>query len=192
MNGYLANLAQKYSVEIYYRNLKAVEIQPANMFTRRVIGFGGVITAAPMLYPNWEWVNEWRKSGKILPWWAVDRRMGKRIWSSKFATSEKLRAHSYPGIKRGYSSTSTCAGEEKSIIVNLLKAWQGLGEEEIENIPYDSFFWSPKTPPVYPFYLFHPGPSSPRHRNHLAVFPLRTELRSGYFRFKKRERIFSD
>ena len=67
LNGYLANLAQKYSVEIYYRNLKAVEIQPANMFTRRVIGFGGVITAAPMLYPNWEWVDEWRRNGKVLP-----------------------------------------------------------------------------------------------------------------------------
>ena len=67
MNVYLANLAQKYSVEIYYRNLKGVEIQPANMFTRRVIGFGGVITAAPMLYPNWEWVRELREGGKILP-----------------------------------------------------------------------------------------------------------------------------
>jgi len=67
MNVYLASLAQKYSVEIYYRNLKAVEIQPANMFTRRVIGFGGVITAAPMLYPNWEWVKEWHEGGKILP-----------------------------------------------------------------------------------------------------------------------------
>jgi parvulin-like peptidyl-prolyl isomerase len=67
MNIYLANLAKQYSVEIYYRNLSAVEIQPANMFTRRIIGFGGVITAAPMLYPNWEWVKEWREMGKILP-----------------------------------------------------------------------------------------------------------------------------
>lgn len=67
MNVYLANLAKKYSVDIYYRNLNAVEIQPANMFTRRIIGFGGVITAAPMLYPNWEWVKEWREEGKILP-----------------------------------------------------------------------------------------------------------------------------
>jgi parvulin-like peptidyl-prolyl isomerase len=67
MNVYLANLAKKYSVEIYYRNLSSVEIQPANMFTRRIIGFGGVITAAPMLTPNWEWVKEWREGGKILP-----------------------------------------------------------------------------------------------------------------------------
>jgi parvulin-like peptidyl-prolyl isomerase len=67
MNVYLANLAKKYSVKMYYRNLNAVEIQPANMFTRRIIGFGGVITAAPMLYPNWEWVKEWRDEGKILP-----------------------------------------------------------------------------------------------------------------------------
>ncbi len=67
MNVYLASLAKKYSVEIYYRNLNAVEIQPANMFTRRIIGFGGVVTAAPMLYPNWEWVKEWRDGGKILP-----------------------------------------------------------------------------------------------------------------------------
>jgi hypothetical protein len=67
MKRYVANLAQKYTIDIRYDKLPEVKIQPANMFTRRMIGFGGVITATPMLYPNWEWVKEYRDDEKILP-----------------------------------------------------------------------------------------------------------------------------
>jgi hypothetical protein len=67
MDGYVAGLAKHYSVDINYEKLRAITIQPANMFTRRNIGFGGVVTATPILYPNWEWVKEYRDGGNILP-----------------------------------------------------------------------------------------------------------------------------
>lgn len=67
MNGYVAGLAKHYSVDINYNKLNAIKIEPANMFTRRNIGFGGAVTATPILYPNWEWVKEYRDGGNILP-----------------------------------------------------------------------------------------------------------------------------
>ncbi|HLP17199.1 MAG TPA: hypothetical protein VK470_13130 [Bacteroidota bacterium] len=67
MSGYVAGLARQYKVDINYEKLRAITIQPANMYTRRNIGFGGIITAAPMLYPNWEWVKEYRDGGTIIP-----------------------------------------------------------------------------------------------------------------------------
>ncbi len=67
MNGYVAGLAKHYTIDINYDKLSAIKIQPANMFTRRNIGFGGVVTATPILYPNWEWVKEYRDGGNILP-----------------------------------------------------------------------------------------------------------------------------
>jgi hypothetical protein len=67
MNGYVAGLAKNYSVDINYDKLAAINIQPANMFTRRHIGFGGIVTATPILYPNWEWVKEYRDGGHIIP-----------------------------------------------------------------------------------------------------------------------------
>jgi hypothetical protein len=67
MNGYVAGLAKHYSVDINYEKLSAIKIEPANMFTRRNIGFGGVVTATPILYPNWEWVKEYRDGGNTLP-----------------------------------------------------------------------------------------------------------------------------
>ena len=67
MSTYVAGLAKSYSIDIRYDRLSAVKIQPANMFTRRMIGFGGIITAAPMLFPNWEWMNEYRNEDTVIP-----------------------------------------------------------------------------------------------------------------------------
>ena len=67
MSAYVADLAKTYSIDIRYDRLNAVKIQPANMFTRRMIGFGGIITGAPMLYPNWEWMSNYRNGNSILP-----------------------------------------------------------------------------------------------------------------------------
>ncbi len=67
MNAYVAELAKNYSIDIRYDRLNAVKIQPANMFTRRMIGFGGIITGAPMLYPNWEWMKNYRNGDSNLP-----------------------------------------------------------------------------------------------------------------------------
>jgi hypothetical protein len=67
MNSYVAGLAKNYTVQINVEKLKSVTIQPANMFMRRMIGFGGIITAVPMLYPNWEWIKEFKATGVSLP-----------------------------------------------------------------------------------------------------------------------------
>jgi peptidyl-prolyl cis-trans isomerase C len=67
MSAYVASLAKNYTVDLRHKKLSQVTIQPANMYTRRMIGFGGVITATPILYPNWEWMNEYREMEKQLP-----------------------------------------------------------------------------------------------------------------------------
>lgn len=67
LNRFIAGAANKYGVQLYYDKLHEVDIQPSNMFTRRYIGFGGVITASPLLYPNSEWVKEWQDAKKIIP-----------------------------------------------------------------------------------------------------------------------------
>jgi uncharacterized protein YhhL (DUF1145 family) len=41
MSTYLANLAQKYRIEIRMERIRALEVMPSPMFTRRLIGFGG-------------------------------------------------------------------------------------------------------------------------------------------------------
>jgi len=53
---YIASLAEKSDVRIDYAALSKVEILSANMFTRRLLGFGGGMLAAPSLPPLWQWV----------------------------------------------------------------------------------------------------------------------------------------
>lgn len=67
MTSYVAALAKEYTVDIRYHTLNSITIQPANMVVRRMIGFGGTITAVPMLYPNWEWMKEYRESSAVNP-----------------------------------------------------------------------------------------------------------------------------
>jgi parvulin-like peptidyl-prolyl isomerase len=67
LNRFIAGAANKNDVQLYYDKLHEVDIQPSNMFTRRYIGFGGVITASPLLYPNSEWVKEWQDAKNIIP-----------------------------------------------------------------------------------------------------------------------------
>ncbi|HAP36870.1 MAG TPA: hypothetical protein DCQ28_13410 [Bacteroidetes bacterium] len=66
-SAYVAYLAKYYTIDVRHKKLMQITIQPANMYTRRMIGFGGVITATPMLYPNWEWMKEFRETEKQLP-----------------------------------------------------------------------------------------------------------------------------
>jgi hypothetical protein len=65
INSYVSELAKNYTVDIRYERLKSITIQPANMVVRRMIGFGGIITAFPMLYPNWEWMKNYRETSVI-------------------------------------------------------------------------------------------------------------------------------
>jgi hypothetical protein len=67
INGRIASYARKYGAKIYYGRLKNVAISPQNMFTRRMIGFGGIMTAVPSLVPQWEWIKEAEDLKDILP-----------------------------------------------------------------------------------------------------------------------------
>jgi hypothetical protein len=64
---FIASLAARNRVELNYSALRSIDILPANMVTRRFIGFGGGMLAAPSLPPLWEWVRVWRESHAALP-----------------------------------------------------------------------------------------------------------------------------
>ena len=66
-DAFIAGLARKYGVRIYYDRLQRVDLFPHNMFTRRLIGFGGMMNAAPVLKPQWGWVREYLRAGHQLP-----------------------------------------------------------------------------------------------------------------------------
>jgi hypothetical protein len=64
---FIAGLALKYGVNMYYDRLQKVDILRHNMFTRRLIGFGGMINAAPVLKPEWGWVQEYLRAKRQAP-----------------------------------------------------------------------------------------------------------------------------
>jgi len=58
-------LAGRAEVRLYLDRLARVNVSPANMFTRRYLGFGGVITAVPTIPPLWNWKGEQGK--RVVP-----------------------------------------------------------------------------------------------------------------------------
>ena len=58
----IAALAARSRLRIDYAALRNTPIVPANMVTKRMIGFGGGMMAAPMLVPLWSWVGYWRNA----------------------------------------------------------------------------------------------------------------------------------
>lgn len=64
---FIAGLAQKYGVTMYYDRLQNIDISRHNMFTRRLIGFGGMMNAAPVLKPEWGWVREYLRANRQVP-----------------------------------------------------------------------------------------------------------------------------
>jgi len=67
VNKYIASLAKSYGPKIYCNRLSKVTVLPANMVTRRFIGFGGVMVATPLLYPQWEWIREVKDMKHLVP-----------------------------------------------------------------------------------------------------------------------------
>jgi len=65
--GYVATLAERSRVQFNYPALPGVEILPANMLTRRTLGFGGGMLAAPSLPPLWQWVPIWERAHAPVP-----------------------------------------------------------------------------------------------------------------------------
>jgi hypothetical protein len=67
MDQYIARLAHEQYVSINYEKLKKVEMNPIQMFTRRFIGFGGTMTAVPLLRFQWDWIKEYEQPAIVLP-----------------------------------------------------------------------------------------------------------------------------
>jgi parvulin-like peptidyl-prolyl isomerase len=66
MNNYTVNLAIKYGVGIDFDLLDSVEVTNINSFGIRGLGFGGRLTAVPILAPNVEWVQPWLNQLKVI------------------------------------------------------------------------------------------------------------------------------
>jgi hypothetical protein len=64
---HVAQLALRHSVEIFSERISKADVPDVNMLTRRLIGFGGRINAAPILVPQWRWVEEWKQALRQLP-----------------------------------------------------------------------------------------------------------------------------
>jgi len=65
INGAVARLALVRKVEIYYDRITSSNLANVNMFTRRNIGFGGRMNAAPVLVPQWQWVDLWQEMRRL-------------------------------------------------------------------------------------------------------------------------------
>ncbi len=67
LNNYIAKLADKFEVKIYDDVLNKIPVTNINAIVYRVLGFGGRITAVPLVAPNTDWVKPWLESKKVLP-----------------------------------------------------------------------------------------------------------------------------
>ena len=63
----VAELAQKYVKNINTELLNSVKVTNLNMFVYRYMGFGGKMTAVPVIAPYVSWYEEWKKINKTLP-----------------------------------------------------------------------------------------------------------------------------
>lgn len=67
VNRYIAAIVNRQEVSINYRKLRQMKITQIPMFTRRLIGFGGRMAAAPILMKQWDWVKESQAAETIVP-----------------------------------------------------------------------------------------------------------------------------
>jgi hypothetical protein len=63
----IVQLAERRQPRFDYAALRRVDISPANMVTKRLLGFGGGMVAAPALLPLWDWVDLWHAERRPLP-----------------------------------------------------------------------------------------------------------------------------
>ncbi len=62
---YTVHLAKKYGVKIFPKTLSSVEVTDINSMGFRFLGFGGRITAVPLLAPNVDWVEKYINQNKL-------------------------------------------------------------------------------------------------------------------------------
>jgi hypothetical protein len=66
-NSFIAKLANQQQVSIDYKKLRLIKPSLIPMFTQRFMGFGGMMTAVPLLMQQWDWIKEYEKTKKIIP-----------------------------------------------------------------------------------------------------------------------------
>lgn len=66
-NKYTAKLAAKYGVKVNKEVLNSINVGKINMFTSRIMGFGGRIAAIPYTAPFYQWTKEWIRQSKLNP-----------------------------------------------------------------------------------------------------------------------------
>lgn len=66
-DNYVANLAQKYIKNINYEMLHKIKVSSLNIFSYRFMGFGGRISAVPLINRYTSWYDEWLKFQKKIP-----------------------------------------------------------------------------------------------------------------------------
>ncbi len=67
LDEYVAALAEKANVKMFYPNVRSVEVTPIEMLTFRYIGFGGKIIAVPELYPREGWIKYFQNKKPPVP-----------------------------------------------------------------------------------------------------------------------------
>lgn len=69
LNDFTYNLAMKYNIELNISELDKIQVTRLPSFGIRNLGFGGKITAVPILAPNVEWAYRWiqSQSKKVIP-----------------------------------------------------------------------------------------------------------------------------
>jgi parvulin-like peptidyl-prolyl isomerase len=67
IDSYIARLAREQHASVDREKIKAIKLTDVPMFTRRLIGFGGRMAAAPMLMKQWDWIKEFLQTGESVP-----------------------------------------------------------------------------------------------------------------------------
>jgi parvulin-like peptidyl-prolyl isomerase len=67
MNHFIAKLAKEKNVSINQELLNSISTTMHNSVVFQLLGFGGRITAVPLIAPNSEWVKDWMDSLKVIP-----------------------------------------------------------------------------------------------------------------------------
>ena len=65
VNRFIANLAREQQID--YRKVKMIKPSTIPMFSQRFMGFGGMMTAVPLLMQLWDWMKEYEQLAKTIP-----------------------------------------------------------------------------------------------------------------------------
>ncbi len=66
IDSYTVDLAIKYGIGIDFDVLESIQVTNISSFALRKLGFGGKITAVPIVAPNVDWVEPWQKKIKVI------------------------------------------------------------------------------------------------------------------------------